>query len=126
MLTGKVHVLFYADPDESDLNDDAADAIKAAEFGKERLGSVAVVNMDATWLPNSVLNSAIEKKQKKFPNTIYVKDMKKALVKKWGLDDHNNDILVFAPDGKLVFYKAGKLDSAAIDELLSTIRANLP
>ena len=31
-LTGKVHVIFYADPDEKDLNNDTSDALRAGKF----------------------------------------------------------------------------------------------
>jgi len=35
-LVGKVWVVFYADPDESDLNDPAADSIKAKRFFRKK------------------------------------------------------------------------------------------
>jgi predicted transcriptional regulator len=47
-LVGNVHVLFYVDPDESDLNNAASDALKAEDFDKEQFRSVAIINMDAT------------------------------------------------------------------------------
>jgi predicted transcriptional regulator len=47
-LVGAVHVLFYVDPDESDLNNAASDALKAEHFDKVQYRSVAIINMDAT------------------------------------------------------------------------------
>ena len=44
-LQGKVFVLFYADPDEADLNNDASEAIKAEDFDKQKYGSVAVTTI---------------------------------------------------------------------------------
>jgi predicted transcriptional regulator len=82
--------------------------------------------MAATGLPNFLINRSLKSKQKEFPNTIYLKDMRKVLVKKWDIDDDNNDVLVFAPDGKLVFYRAGKLSKGDVQELIDTIKANLP
>lgn len=125
-LTGKVHVLFYVDPDEKSLNDHVSAALKQAAFPAETFGSVAAINMKATWLPNSLIESSLQEKQKEFPDTVYLKDFKKVLVQRWGIADHNNDVLLFAPDGRLVFYKAGKLSDSDIRLLLDTIKTHLP
>ncbi|MEA1986937.1 MAG: YtfJ family protein [Candidatus Marinimicrobia bacterium] len=124
-LVGKVWVVFYADPDESDLNDPAADEIKAKDYPKDKQGSVAIVNMAATWKPNFAISMILKKKQEKFPSTIYVKDFKKLVVKKWNLKDDSNDIVVFDKDGKVVFSKDGKLSKKDITLLLKTIDENL-
>lgn len=125
-LHGKVYVMFYVDPDEKDLNNHVSDALKKEAFSKEQYGSVAAINMAATGLPNFLINRSLKSKQKEFPDTIYIKDMRKVLVEKWGIEDDNSDVLVFAPDGKLVFYRAGKLSKDDIKELIETIKANLP
>ncbi len=124
-LVGKVWVVFYADPDESDLNDEAADAIKAKDFPKEKQGSVAIVNMAATWKPNFAISMILKGKQEKFPSTVYVKDFKKTVVKKWKLKDDSNDIVVFDKEGIVLFSKDGKLSTAEIKVLLKTIEDNL-
>lgn len=125
-LKDKVHVMFYVDPDEKDLNDHVSDALKQEDFPKEKYGSVAVINMAATGIPNFLINRSLKSTQKKFPDTVYVKDMRKVLVEKWGVDDDNNDVLVFAPDGQLVFYQAGKLSDDDVKELIDTIKTHLP
>lgn len=125
-LRGKVHVLFYVDPDEKALNDHVSAALKEAAFPPEAFGSVAAINMKATWLPNRLIEGSLADKQKEFPTTVYLKDFDKLLVKRWDIADHNNDVLVFGSDGKLLFYRAGKLSSADIETMLTTIRANLP
>jgi uncharacterized protein len=51
-LKGKVHVLFYADPDEKDTNEDASEALKKEKFPAEKYQSVAIINMAATFMPN--------------------------------------------------------------------------
>ncbi len=124
-LTGKVHVIFYADPDEKDLNNDTSDALRAENFPREKYQSFAIINMDATWLPNFAISSALEEKQKQYPNAIYVKDYDKILVKEWGLADDNNDVLAFDKNGKLIFMKAGKLTPEDIQKLVGLIRENM-
>jgi Predicted transcriptional regulator len=125
-LKGKVHVMFYVDPDERTLNDHVAEALKAEKFDRQHYGSVAVINMAATWLPNRLLESSLADKQKEFPDTLYVKDFKKLLVKRWGVADHTSNVLVFDPDGRLVFYRSDKLSDADVQALISVIKANMP
>ena len=124
-LKGKVHVVFYVDPDEKDLNNDTSEALRLEKFPKDQYQSYAMINMDATWLPNFAISSALEDKQKKYPTAIYVKDYDKILVKEWNLADDNSDILAFDKDGKLIFMKAGKLSPKDIQKLISLIRENL-
>jgi len=125
MLKGKVHVLFYVDPDEKDLNEPFVQALKKHGFDHSKFSSVAVINMAATWKPNVIIEALLKKKQKEFPDTIYVKDKKSVLVKQWELADDNSDILVFDKNGKLIYKKFGKLSKDEISKVLSLIEKNL-
>jgi len=124
-MKGKVHTLFYVDPDEKDLNNDASEALKKEKFPAEHYQSVAIINMAATWLPNFAIASDLEKKQQQYPTTIYVRDLKKVLVKTWGIADDSSDVLAFDKQGKLIFRKDGKLNGADIQKLLKVIKENL-
>jgi uncharacterized protein len=124
-LKGKVFVLFYVDPDFADLNNAASAALKAANFPKEQAQSVAVINMGATWLPNFAIDGKLKSKQKEYPNTIYVRDIHKKLVKEWKMADDNSDIIALDQDGKVIFAHEGKLDESAIKRLIATVSSNL-
>ena len=125
MLKGKIYTVFYVDPDERDLNNPLADALKARKFDRKKVNSVAIINLAATWIPNVILESLLKKKQKKFPDTIYVKDKKKVLVNKWDLADDNSDILIFDQKGKLIYKKFGKVSEKEIKEVISLIEKTL-
>ncbi len=125
MLKGKVHILFYVDPDERKLNEPLTQALKKRHFDRKKYASVAMINLAATWLPNAILESKLEAKQKEFPDTIYVKDKKKVLVNKWKLADDNSDILIFNKKGKLLYKKFGKLSGKEIKSVLALIEKNL-
>ena len=125
MLKGKVHILFYVDPDKRDLNEPLSQALKKRHFNRKKYASVAVINLAATWLPNVILESKLKVKQKEFPDTIYVKDKKKLLVSKWKLADDNSDILLFDKKGKLIYKKFGKLSDKEIKSLLALIEKHL-
>jgi hypothetical protein len=124
-LRGKVYVLFYVDPDESDLNNDASEALRKAGFPSEKFQSVAIINMAATWLPNFAISSKLKKKQKAYPRTTYVRDYKKIMVEAWKIADDSSDVLAFDKRGRLIFRKDGKLSSEDIQKLLQAVRANL-
>jgi len=125
MLKGKIYTLFYVDPDEKDLNNPLADALKARKFDRKKVNSVAIINLAATWLPNIVIEAKLKDKQKKFPDTLYVKDKKKVLVKEWNLADDNSDILIFNQQGKLIYKKFGEVSASEIKKVIALIEKNL-
>ena len=125
MLKGKIYTLFYVDPDERNLNNPLADALKARKFDRKKVNSVAIINLAATWLPNIVIEAKLKDKQKKFPDTLYVKDKKKILVKEWNLADDNSDILIFNQKGKLIYKKFGEVSASEIKDVIALIEKNL-
>lgn len=124
-LKGRVHVLFYVDPDEKDLNNDASEALDREKLPSDKYASVAIINMAATWLPNFVIASSLEEKQKRYPRTLYVRDNKKVLVRTWKIADDTSNVLAFDKSGRLIFRKDGKLDAGEIRKLLQAIKENL-
>ena len=124
-LKGKVHVLFYVDPDEKDTNNDASEALDKEKFPGDKFQSVGIINMAATWLPNFAISSAIKDKQKRYPKTIYVRDYKRVLVSAWKIADDSSNVLAFDKHGKLIFRKDGKLTAEEIQMLIKVIRDHL-
>ncbi len=109
ILSSKTYLVIYSDPDKKDLNEEFFQKVKKAHFDRSRYGSIAIVNMQVTWLPNFLLQAILKKKQKSYPDTIYVKDKKRVLVKKWGLAD-NDQVVMIVKRGKVLFVKNGKLN----------------
>jgi hypothetical protein len=124
-LQGKVHVLFYVDPDEKDTNNPASEALNKENFPTEKFQSFGIINMAATWLPNFAISSSLEEKQKRYPKTIYVRDYKKVLVNAWKIADDSSDVLAFDKKGNLIFHKDGKLNAEEIQKLIKAIKDNL-
>ena len=124
-LQGKVHVLFYVDPDEKDTNNDASEALDREKFPSDQFQSVGVINMAASWLPNFAISSSLKEKQKRYPRTIYVRDYKKVLVTAWKIADDSSNVYAFDKEGKLIFKKEGKLTAEEIQTLIKAIRDHL-
>ena len=123
MFIGYVTILFYVDPDESDLNNAASEALKNVNLPADQVRSVAVINMDATLLPNFLIQGKLEDKQKEYQNTLYVMDYKKVLVNEWGLGDHNSDIVIFDKQGKVLFSVDGQLNDSQIMQMLAAVKS---
>jgi YtfJ family uncharacterized protein len=124
-LRGKVHILFYVDPDEKETNNALSEALKARHFDRSRYGSVAVINMAATWLPNFVIASSLRAKQERYPDTLYVKDKKRVIVNAWGIADDSSDILLFDREGNLLYLHEGRVDPEGIDTIIQLIEEHL-
>jgi len=107
IIKGKTFLVNYVDPDKRELN--KAFMRELEKFNKGQTGSVAIINLAATWLPNSLIEGELKKSQKAHPTTIYVKDYNKVLVKRWGLKDDDYNTLIFDKNRKLLFKANGKL-----------------
>lgn len=121
----KVLVMFYVDPDEKDTNSHFSQILKAKEYDRSNYGSIAVVNLAATWKPNFIIESILKDKQKEFPDTIYVKDKKSVLVNEWSIKDDASNILIFSKSGELLFYKSGAMSEEDTKKALELIEDNL-
>ncbi len=124
-IKDKVWAFFYVDPDEKSANEAMEAALKEQSFPKDKYSSMAVINMAATWLPNAAIASSLKSKQEDYPDTVYVKDLNKVLVKEWGLKDDSYDALVFDRTGKVVFAKDGAFSKADTQAMIDAIKKAL-
>jgi len=125
-IKDKVYVVFYVDPDEKSVNEHYSKALKEKKYReKGAFGSMAIINLAATWKPNFVIEKILSSKQEEFPKTIYVKDKNSVLVKEWDVADDASNILIFDKNGKLLFYKSGKMSDADMTKSFELIEANL-
>jgi predicted transcriptional regulator len=124
-LKGKVWAVFYVDPDHEDANPDLEKAMKNENYPRDKYGSVAIINMAATWKPNAIISSVLKSRQEEFPDTVYVKDMDKALVGKWKLTDSDYDVMVFDKQGAVVYAKDGAFSKQDIKDCLDVIKKHL-
>jgi predicted Zn-dependent peptidase len=100
-------------------------AASSSGFPSDKFQSVGIINMAATWLPNFAISAALKDKQKRYPDTIYVRDYKKVLVNAWKIADDSSNVLAFDKNGRLIFRKDGKLTAEEIQRLIQVIRDHL-
>jgi predicted transcriptional regulator len=125
MIKGKVWALFYVDPDKRNANEELETTLQKENFPKDKYGSIGMINMAATWLPNAAIASSLEDKQEKYPDTVYVKDLNKVMVDKWKLTDDEYVVVVFDKQGTVVYAKDGEFGKSDIQAMIAVIRANL-
>jgi len=123
-LKGRVVALFYIDPDEKDMNSKFSALVDTKDYDTKNFVKVAIINLNATWKPNFVIEKLLASHQKDFPDTIYLKDKTSLLVKKWGLKDDSADVLIFSKEGKLLFYKDEAMNDGEIEKALEIIESH--
>ena len=124
-LRNKLHILMYVDPDEVKVNAHVEDTLAEQGFDREKVGSVAVINMAATWKPNFVIEMILKKKQEKYPHTLYLRDLRGEMVSRWGLADNSYHVLLVGHEGEALFSVGGALSKEQVAELISIINQRL-
>lgn len=124
-LENTAWILFYVDPDESDINVAAEDALNNLDIPSDVLETAAVINYKGTNLPGFAINIALKNKQKKYPGTLYIADKKHMFVENWGLTDNSYCTLVFDKKGILRYRYDGVMDEAEIARYLKVVKDNI-
>lgn len=124
-IKDKVIVLFYVDPDEKDTNAHFTAKLKEKAYKRDKYGTIAILNLAATWTPNVLLENILKTKQKEFPHTIYVKDKNSVLVQEWNIEDDASNVIIFSKTGKVLFYKSGKMSASDMEKAFKVIDENI-
>lgn len=123
LIQNKVTVIFYVDPDEKDLNEEMSEILSKKNYPKDDVQYIAIINMAATWLPNFAIAASLEKKQKKYPDTLYLKDFTKKGVNTWGVDDDQNNFILLNRESKVIYSKFGKIDKKEQELVIKLLEA---
>jgi len=124
-LRGKAFVLFYVSPKKKELNMEASEELKAQKFEGDAFGSVAIIDLKSSWIPNPLILRAVRAKQEKYPRTIYLKDRKRYMHKILDFKPSGNEIFAFDGDGKMIFRHLGKAEPEKIKELIKLMKASV-
>ena len=125
MIQKKVYAVVYLDPDSRHKNRILQAKLKSAEFNLNHFGSIVVINLAATWLPNAILKPMIKKEQKDKPYAHFVFDAKKKLVQIWGLKDKDYNFLLFDSGGKCLYISYGEISLPECKKVIQLIRDNI-
>jgi predicted transcriptional regulator len=118
-MDAKVNIVFYVDPDLKDLNDRFARELQELHLSSKELKVFVIINMKASWIPNVLIDSVLESKQKQFPEAKYVKDSDRVLVKKWILKDDDYYVIVIDKRHEVLFSHIGKITPFLSKEIIT-------
>ena len=94
---GKVLLVNYVDPDESDLNEHLSDAMKKAKdegrLKEETYKGIGIADCAATWKPNVAIRLIAGKKAEKF-KTVILFDYDAKLRNAWGLKKDTANVIL--------------------------------
>jgi len=124
---GKVLMINYVDPDESDLNDTFNDAIdKAADIdkriNKDFFKGFGIVDTKSTWKPNGLIRMIAGNKAKKYDTTILF-DYQGTLQKEWGLPKDSYTVVIVDKNRVVRALYKGKIPDAENEKIIQLIIA---
>jgi len=94
---GKVLVVNYVDPDESDLNEHFTDALKKAKddglLSEKTYKGIGIADCAATWKPNFAIRAIAGRKAKKY-KTVILFDYDASLRNSWELAEDTANVIV--------------------------------
>lgn len=109
---GKVLLITYVDPDESDMNEHLTDAMKKAKddgiLRDEDYKGIGIADCAATWKPNFAIRAIAAGKAKKY-NTTILFDYDGVLRKAWGLKKDSSNCILLDKDRVCRFIYKGKV-----------------
>lgn len=122
---GKVLQINYVDPDVSDLNDPANDAIKketktGGRIDSEKFKGFGIVDTKSTWKPNMLIRTIAGNKAKKFDTTILF-DYKGTLQEKWGLPKDSYTMVILDKDRVCRGIYKGEIPESKFEEIIQLI-----
>lgn len=124
MLHGKTTMLMYVDPDEKSKGEIFKPTIEAFErdLDFDKFQILVILNLKATWKPNTLINTLVKNKMKDYPKRIYVLDKESVLVKAWDLKDEAYNTLLIDEKAKVIYSHSGEWKKGEIKEIDTLIR----
>ena len=121
---GKVMMINYVDPDESDLNEHFTDAVKKATDSKviddQYFKGIGIADCAATWKPNFAIRAIAGRKAKKYDTTILF-DYDAMLRDAWGLKKDTSNIIIVDKNRVCRAIIRGRVPDDQVDKLIKLI-----
>ena len=88
--------------------------------------TVTILNTsDALWGTADIASYRFEKSQKEFPYALYVNDEEGIAQKAWGLKKDGSAVILLDKDGKVIYFKDGKMSPKDIQTAVTLIKRKL-
>lgn len=121
---GKVLVVNYVDPDESDLNEHFTDALKKAKddgrLKEETYKGIGIADCAATWKPDFAIRAIAGRKAKKY-NTVILFDYDASMRNAWGLAKDTANMVVLDKNRVARAVVKGRVPDDLVDKLVKLV-----
>ncbi|AOM41551.1 YtfJ family protein [Xenorhabdus hominickii] len=127
-LPGKVRTIQHIAGRSSakEMNDPLIQALKNANFPKDKYQTTSIVNTDDAIFGTSVfVRNSLEDSKKQFPWSQFIVDSNGQAKKAWELESKSSAIIVLDKNGNVKFIKDGKLSNEEITHVVSMIEEEL-
>ncbi|MCF8242086.1 MAG: YtfJ family protein [Melioribacteraceae bacterium] len=124
-LKGKINLLLYVAPDQQGSVQKFLERIDKRNYQKERFQVTLILNTEATWIPNSLIEDKVRGKAEEDTTKIYVLDKDEVVLNEWNLSEDNPNILLINDGGLVVFLYSDELNEEVENELLSRIELQI-
>ncbi len=122
--SNRIRLIFYVDPDEKSdgaLVDEALFKLEK-RYGTEAFKVEYILNLDATWIPNTIIRSKMRSKQKELPHRDFILDNDKILVSRWHLKDDAYNLMLFDANNTLLLHFTGTITPQRVNQLKQTLK----
>lgn len=131
-LTGKIRTIYHlaARVGMDEINKPYIDALIAADLPQKLPDSpyktITLLNTgDALWGTSGLAHARMESSQKEYPHAEYVIDSKGSALAAWGLQPKGSAVIIIDAEGKVIWFKDGKLTDAEITEAVDLIKSRV-
>lgn len=124
-LKNKLNIVFYVAPNQQDDVEPLLNKIDSAGYDFESVEVTLIINTEATWIPNGIIEGKVQGKAKDDTTKNYVLDKDKVLLSEWNLSEDNPNIIVVDKSGKVIYYLDEELKEGLGNELLKIIESEI-
>ena len=120
---GKVLLVNYVDPDESDLNEHFTDAMKKAKddgrLKDATYKGIGIADCAATWKPNFAIRAIAARKARKY-KTVILFDYDGTLRASWGLAKDTSNMVLLDKNRVCIAIVRGRVQEEDVDKIVQT------
>lgn len=127
-LIGKVHIIqaIAGRKKAKEMNEPMIDAIKAANFPKDKYQTTTIINQDdSIWGTGSFVKSSAHDSKKEFSWSSIVLDADGKVAISWDLTEQSSAIILTDSKGKVQFVKEGALKPDEIKQVINMVKDNI-
>lgn len=124
-LDGKINLVLYVAPNQQGSVQQFLKKINEQNYRAAEFQVTLILNTEATWIPNSIIERKVKSKAAEDSTKAYVLDKSKIVLHGWKLSEANPNLLLVNKKGKVVFFYMEELSEESENNLLNEIELQI-